>query len=411
MNDHKPYISASTILPEITVKAILLGIILSAVLSAANAYLGLFLGMTVSASIPAAVISMAIFKAFKTANILENNAVQTAASAGESLAAGVIFTIPALVMMGYWQEFSYTETTLIALCGGVLGVLFTIPLRNALIVKEKLTFPEGIATAEVLKTGEEGSGGYIKKLVYGSLVGAGAKFVIEGMKLWSSEFQVASLLKGKAYLYFGTYLTPAVMAVGYIVGLNISLLVFMGGVISWYIAIPAYIAVNGAPEAASAIEMGGEIWSTKIRFLGVGAMIIGGIWSLVSIRKSLWSAISQGLDAFKSSEGKVKEFVRTEYDTPISWVIIGAGILVIPIFIIYLREIQDLPISALMSILMVIAGFLFSSVAGYMAGLVGSSNNPISGVTIATILTSALILAALMGTDAEYGAAAAIFIG
>ncbi|NNC94772.1 MAG: oligopeptide transporter, OPT family, partial [Chitinophagales bacterium] len=149
----------------------------------------------------------------------------------------------------------------------------------------------------------------------------------------------------------------------------------------------------------------------KIRFLGVGAMIIGGIWSLVSIRKSLWSAISQGMDAFKSNKGKAKEYIRTEYDTPISWVIIGAGILVIPIFIIYLREIQDLPISALMSILMVIAGFLFSSVAGYMAGLVGSSNNPISGVTIATILTSALILAALMGTDAEYGAAAAIFIG
>ncbi|MEM6831058.1 MAG: oligopeptide transporter, OPT family, partial [Bacteroidota bacterium] len=166
----KPYIDSNTSLPEITVRAIFLGAILSVVLSAANAYFGLFAGLTVSASIPAAVISMALLKVFKNSNILENNLVQTAASAGESLAAGVIFTMPALVIMGYWQEFNYWETVIISICGGVLGVLFTIPLRNALIVKEKLMFPEGVATAEVLKTGEEG-GKSVKYLVWGSLIG------------------------------------------------------------------------------------------------------------------------------------------------------------------------------------------------------------------------------------------------
>ena len=288
----QPYISPETKLNELTFRSILIGAALSVILGAANAYFGLFSGLTVSASIPAAVISMAILKAFKNANILENNMVQTAASAGESLAAGVIFTIPALVIMGYWQEFNYIETTLISICGGVLGVLFTIPLRQALIVKEKLMFPEGIATAEVLKTGEKG-GKAVKYLVYGSLIGGLFKIGNEALKLWDGIFEKATLLQEKTYLYFSLNLSPALVAVGYIVGLNVSTLVFMGGVITWWmIGIPAYIAITGYDQVAAELiaagqfndmsgitpeALGGALWSVKMRYLGVGAMIVGGL--------------------------------------------------------------------------------------------------------------------------------------
>lgn len=408
--EHKPYIPANTVLPEITVKAVVLGIILSAVLGAANAYMGLFLGMTVSASIPAAVLSMAILRAFRTSNILENNIVQTAASAGESLAAGVIFTLPALVLMQYWTEFNYWETTLIAGTGGVLGVLFTIPLRNALIVREKLMFPEGLATAEVLKAGNEG-GSFLKYLVYGSFIGGGIKLVIEGFKLWPGHFEASALIKGKGFLYFGTYLTPAVMAVGYIVGLNIAFLVLLGGAISWYIGIPVHIGINGVPEGTALMDHANWLYKNEIRYMGVGAMIIGGLWAIISIRGSLGAAVKEGLRAFKKTKEHTSAILRTEYDMPMQWVIIGIGVLLVPIFIIYYREIAMLEITLFMTILMVIAGFIFSAVAGYMAGLVGSSNNPISGVTIATILSCALILAALLGTDSPVGAASAIMIG
>ncbi len=408
-DQHKPYISADKTLPEVTVKAFILGAILSIILSAANAYLGLFAGMTVSASIPAAVMSMAILKLFKTSNILENNIVQTAASAGESVAAGAIFTFPALIIMGYWTDFSYLETMLIALCGGVLGVLFTIPLRSALIVKQKLLFPEGVATAELLKTGEKG-GDSVKYLVWGALLGAGIKVAEAGFKLWDGVAEAAAVVGNKAYAYMGMNLSPALIAVGYIVGVRIAFLVFAGGAISWWIAIPIYMAMNGMPEAGNEVNAGYDIWSQQIRYLGVGAMVVGGLWALISLKESLVFAVKSGLEAIKNKEAG-GTILRTEKDAPMSWVIIAIGAMIVPIFIIYIREIEDVTITILMSILMIIAGFLFSAVAGYMAGLVGSSNNPISGVTIATILTSALILLALLGSGAEKGPAAAILIG
>ena len=407
-NENQPYIGPEKTLPETTIKAFILGALLSVVLSAANAYLGLFAGMTVSASIPAAVLSMAILRLFKKHNILENNIVQTAASAGESLAAGVIFTFPALVLMGYWAEFNYLETMLIALCGGVLGVLFTIPLRSALIVQQKLTFPEGIATSEVLKTGETG-GKAVKFLVWGGLIGAVIKFFEAGLKAWGGVAEGAALLGKKVYAYVGMNLSPALIAVGYIVGIRIASLVFAGGVISWWIAIPLYIAINGAPEG-DPVGIGGALWSGQIRYLGVGAMVVGGLWALISLRSSIGFAVRSGLDAIKKKVDTAN-IPRTERDTPMGRVIIAIGVMIVPVFIIYIREIENIPITALMAILMVIAGFLFSAVAGYMAGLVGSSNNPISGVTIATILTSALILLALLGSGAEKGPAAAILIG
>ncbi|MEM9888031.1 MAG: oligopeptide transporter, OPT family [Bacteroidota bacterium] len=408
-NEHKPYIGADKKLPETTVRAFILGAILSVVLAAANAYLGLFAGLTVSASIPAAVLSMAILRFFKDANILENNIVQTAASAGESLAAGVIFTFPALILMGYWSEFNYLETALIALCGGVLGVLFTIPLRSALIVKQNLKFPEGVATAEVLKTGEQG-GSSVKYLVWGALVGAGIKFIEAGFKLWEGVASAATVAGNKVYAFAAINLSPALIAVGYIVGLRVSILVFAGGVISWWIAIPIYLAVTGIPPDSDPVNLGYQVWSSQIRYLGVGAMVVGGLWALLSLRSSISYAVKSGIEAIRTKTDASK-ILRTEYDTPMSWVIIAIGVMIVPVFIIYIREIEQVGITAMMAILMVIAGFLFSAVAGYMAGLVGSSNNPISGVTIATILTAALILLALLGSGAEKGPAAAILIG
>jgi len=407
----KPYIDSNTSLPEITVKAVLLGAALSIVLSAANAYFGLFAGLTVSASIPAAVISMALLKVFKNSNILENNLVQTAASAGESLAAGVIFTIPALVIMGYWEEFNYWETVTIALCGGVLGVLFTIPLRKALIVEENLKFPEGVATAEVLKTGEEG-GKAVKFLIWGSLIDGLFKAGDAALNLWEGTWQKAAVFNERIYAYFGLNLSPALVAVGYIVGLNISFLVFLGGAISWFVAIPIFVAINGPQEGVDAVTLGGNIWNSQIRFLGVGAMVVGGLWALLSLSSSLGTAFKAGVDAFKKGGKSMKDQVRTEMDTPMSWVLIGIGVLVVPIYFIYLSAIANVAISITMTLIMVVAGFLFAAVAGYMAGLVGSSNNPISGVTIATILFASLLLLTLMGTSDELaGAAGAILIG
>ena len=422
----KSYIDSGVSLPEITVKSVLLGVVLSVVLSAANAYFGLFAGLTVSASIPAAVISMALLKVFKNTNILENNLVQTAASAGESLAAGIIFTIPALVIMGYWESFNYFETTMIALCGGILGVLFTIPLRKALIVKENLKFPEGVATAEVLKTGEEG-GKSIKYLIVGSLIGGLFKFSDSALNLWNGLFEKAAFIQQKYYLYFSLNLSPALVAVGYIVGLNIAVLVFLGGVITWWIGIPIYIGSMGYenvidelvalgkisnPTDVNIYDLGGILWSVKMRYLGVGAMVVGGMWALVSLSNSLAVAFKAGIQSFKNRKSNLKDQIRTEIDTPMSWVIIGIGVMIVPIFMIYFSVIGSPGITLTMTLIMVVAGFLFSAVAGYMAGLVGSSNNPISGVTIATILSASLLLLTLIGTESELkGAAGAILIG
>lgn len=226
----RPYIPASQSLFEITVKAVVLGAVLSVLLGGANAYLGLFAGLTVSASIPAAVISMAVLRMFRRTNILENNIVQTSASAGESLAAGVIFTIPALVLLGTWQRFNYWEVTIIAALGGIIGVLFTIPLRRALIVEQPLRFPEGVATAEVLKVGDRG-GNEVKYIAQAGLIGALFKFGSTGLRLWGETIEWARYTGG-SIAYFGTNLSPALIAVGYIVGLNIATLVFLGGVIN-----------------------------------------------------------------------------------------------------------------------------------------------------------------------------------
>jgi putative OPT family oligopeptide transporter len=403
--------------PQLTVKAVLLGIILSAVLAGANAYLGLFAGLTVSASIPAAVISMAILKMFKDSNILENNIVQTAASAGESLAAGVIFTIPALIIFGYWDVFDYWWVTAIAGLGGLLGVLFTIPLRRSLIVEQKLAYPEGVATAEVLKVGDDPSGG-VKFLAMAAVTGAVIKFCSTGLHALTGTAQAARYFGASTIGYIGINLSPALISVGYIVGLNISVLVFAGGAISWYLGIPIFSAfyLDSSPDLAAMLSAGdgaedlaGAIWSQQIRYLGVGSMVVGGIWALISMRASLLDGVRSGLAQYKS--GPTVASSHTDMDVPMNFVLIGIAIFVIPIFVLYQNIVSNLGVSLAMTVIMVVAGFLFSSVAGYMAGLVGSSNNPISGITIATILFASLVLLALLGPDSTVGPSAAIMIG
>jgi putative OPT family oligopeptide transporter len=404
-----PYIAASESLPEITVKAVLLGAILSAVLAAANAYLGLFAGLTVSASIPAAVISMAVLKLFRDSNILENNIVQTAASAGESLAAGVIFTIPALLLLGTWSSFHYWEVTLIAGFGGLLGVLFTIPLRRALIVERPLRFPEGIATAEVLKVGDEGGAG-VKYLAIAGVVGGLFKLGSTGMRLWSDTAAAASRIGGSIG-FVGTNLSPALVGVGYIVGLNIAVLIFIGGALNWWVAIPVLASLGMGPggEAEAAAR---TLWSTQTRYLGVGAMAVGGLWALIQLRKSLAAGIRSGLAAYHSVKGQDAVAVeRTDRDAPMQWVLVLMVLAVVPLFLIFDYFTGSAGIAAVMAAAMLVAGFLFSAVAGYMAGLVGSSNNPISGVTIATLLVASLLLVWLMGSGSAEGPAAAIFVG
>ena len=429
----EPYIPASRSLPEITLKALVLGFVLSAILAGANAYLGLKVGMTVSASIPAAVISMAVLRLFREHNILENNIVQTAASAGESLAAGVIFTLPALIMLQYWQGFEFLPTMAIALCGGILGVLFTIPLRRALIIEAGLQFPEGVATGEVLKAGTEGGEG-AKYIALAGLAGAFLKLCQTGFKVVSST-AAGSITVGRSIFGVGTELGVALLAVGYIVGLNIALLVFAGGLISWLFGIPIYTAL--ADPADLAAITGGvegydaalEVWSARIRYMGVGAMAAGGIWALVSLVKPIRDGIRSSFEAVrKARSGEADAVPRTEQDTPINIVLIGTAALAVPIFVIFYFIVDPGELGITMGLYWTtlllgvlfsfVAGFLFSSVAGYMAGLVGSSNNPISGVTIATILTISLILLVLLGSQIEFdgeqataAAATAILVG
>ncbi len=399
---------------EITVKALFLGIILSMVLAGANAYLGLFAGMTVSASIPAAVISMGVLSLFKNSNIRENNIVQTAASAGESLAAGVIFTIPALVLLGYWDSFDYFEVAKIAAIGGVIGVLFTVPLRRALIINAKLKYPEGIATAAVLKAGDDAkrsqssdAGGGLGTIALTSLTGGLMKLMQQGFGMWQVEAAGARAIGGSIF-GIGTDLSPALISVGYIVGRNIGILVVGGGLISWAFAIPIYSAVVGFE--GDPLDAAFNIWTTKIRYLGVGAMVVGGVWSLVKLFKPLIEGIKASLDALKENNSE-KEVSIEERDMPINYVGIALAALLIPVFLLYIGIVNSFPIAALLTVVMMIFGFLFSAVAAYMAGVVGSSNNPISGVTIATILFTSILLLALLGTGSGVGAASAIMVG
>jgi putative OPT family oligopeptide transporter len=402
--------------PQLTLRAVLLAVILAVILSAANAYLGLFAGLTIATAIPAAVVSMGVLRLLGGGTILENNIVQTGASAGSSIAAGVIFTIPALIIMGYWPDFKYWWVVGIAGLGGLLGVLFSVPLRRTMIVENPLPFPEGKAAAEVLKAGENPGPG-LKILAFSAAIGAVLKAAAaSGMRLIPDTAAGAGFF-GKYLGYMGTNLSPALLGVGYIVGLNIGIVVLSGSILSWHIGIPIYYAMfQGTDPVLAASNLGASaedaafaIWSTKIRYLGVGAMLIGGVWTLFSLRKSLLSGVKSGIAAAR--KGADADLAETERDLPMKWMLVALVAFVIPLLLLYQAIVGNWGVSIPMAIIMIVAGFLFVSVSAYLAGLVGSSNNPVSGITIATILFASVVLMLLLGRDSPIGAVAAIMIG
>ncbi len=401
---------------QLSLRAVVLSVLLAMVLAAANTYLGLFAGLTIATAIPAAVVSMAVLRVLGGGSILENNIVQTGASAGSSIAAGVIFTLPALVLLGYWQDFRYGWVLAIAGLGGLLGVLFSVPLRRSMIVDNPLPFPEGKAAAEVLKAGENPGPG-LRLLGLSAVLGALVKLAAEsGLRIIPDNATVAGFL-GKYLGYMGTNLSPALLGVGYIIGLNIGIVVLLGSVLSYNIAIPLYHALAPSLDPALAAQLPGLaaadaaslIRAEKIRFLGVGAMLVGGIWTLFSLRGSLLSGIRSGIAAAR--KGTDEAVPETERDLPMKWMLIALVLFVIPLLVLYQAIVHDWLVSVPMALIMVVAGFLFASVSAYLAGLVGSSNNPVSGITIATILFASAVLVLLLGADSPIGAVAAIMIG
>ncbi len=410
----KPYIPAEKVTPELTITSIVMGIILAVVFGAANAYLGLRVGMTVSASIPAAVISMGVIRVLMKKNsILESNIVQTTGSAGESLAAGAIFTLPALFLWakeGVMDKPGIVEITLIALLGGLLGVFFMVPLRNALIVKEHgvLPYPEGTACAEVLLAGEEG-GANASTVFAGMGFAAFFKFIIDGLKAVPGEVN----LKFKGFAgEIGTQIYPAVMSVGYICGPRISSYMFAGGVLAWMVIIPMIVLFGKDlvlyPGTCAIGEMfanggAGAIWGSYIRYIGAGALAAGGIISLV---KSLPLIVNTFAGAVKGmSDIGGGGTLRTEKDMSMKIVI---GVIVVLTLLIWL--VPAVPVSPIGAVVVVVFGFFFATVSSRMVGLVGSSNNPVSGMAIATLLISTLVLK-MTGDGGAHGMEGAIAIG
>ena len=417
----KPYISADKVLPEITVTSLLMGIILAVVFGAANAYLGLKVGMTVSASIPAAVISLGVIRVIMKKNsILESNMVQTIGSAGESLAAGAIFTMPALFL---WAEEGkiampgYLEITLIALFGGILGVLFMIPLRKALIVEEHgiLPYPEGMACAEVLLAGEEG-GSNASTVFAGMGLGAAFKFIVDGLKIVPSDITTPNI-KGYAG-QIGVEIYPALIGVGYICGPSISSYMFAGGIIAWLVLIPAVVFFGGSVDFATLGNTGlagqtiaevyaangaSAIWSNVIKYVGAGAIATGGVISLLKSLPLIIKTFAGAMKSLKNTSGGTN--VRTDRDMKMPVVL---GIILIVIILIWL--VPSVPVSLLGAFLIAIFGFFFATVSSRMVGLIGSSNNPVSGMAIATLLISTFVLKAT-GNTGMAGMTGAIAIG
>ncbi|MED6306191.1 MAG: oligopeptide transporter, OPT family [Candidatus Thermoplasmatota archaeon] len=439
---HKPYVSATTILPEITTQGIILAIILGMLLTAANVYLGLYVGMTVSASIPAAVISMAVLRSLakaniaKGTNILENNWVQTAVSSGESLAAGVIFTLPALLVMNQtsngeigWSEFPYFKTLIIALVGGTIGVLFSISLRRIFIVKEKLPYPEGVACAEVLVAGEKG-GSQVMPIFAGIAFGAIYKIMSSLMVtvdntvkqvsigLWEHGWQGFYTLTGKlnsstAYakskttFYLGAEFSPALLGVGYIVGPAIASFVFFGGLLGAVVIMPIASTLLNPTDAfieqfANAAMSGETVnygdYANHIngrrRMVGVGTMLVGGLYTLVIMREALIKGITEMIEATKQTVTKGSG-LRTDEDLPAKSIALTSAAMAVPMFFM-VWLVSGLLLPAILSLVIIFtAGFLFAAVAGYMAGIVGSSNNPLSGVTIIVVILTATTFALL----------------
>ncbi len=381
----------STAIPELNLRVIILGLFLSVVMGSANVYLGLKAGMTVSASIPAAVVGMLVLRYFGRTrgsshggSILEANQIQTAASAGESLAAGIIFTMPALILIGVWHEFDMFLTTVIAFTGGLLGILFMIPMRQVFIVKneDNLQYPEGLACASVLEAGQESdSSDNATSIIKGALLGGAFKGLISFAGVLKGNLETA-MLSGNRIFFFGGDISPALLAVGFIVRLNVAVLIFIGGFLGWLVGIP--LIGHGLEHAADPVEGAWELWSTKIRYVGVGAMVIGGISSIFRVRKGLVDAIKVLRDSQISITQS--DVPSSQRDIPAKAINIFSAIAVVLVGGVYYYITNDVAITVVTTIIMIIMAFFFTAVASYIVGLVGNSNSPVSGMTITAVL-------------------------
>ncbi len=419
----EPLIPASTTLPEFTVKSFILSVILAIVLSASNAYLALKIGTTISASIPASVLALGILRFFRNSNVLESNMVQTAASAGEGVAGAISFVLPAMIFLHIWQGFPYWNTVIITLLGGWLGVFFSIPLRRVMLNLKTLRFPEGTAIGNVLKASVEG-GRQLKYIIQGGVLGAVVTFAQTGLRVLVDNIQLwAFTPKSIVGIAFG--FNPATLASGYIVGFEVAMSLLTGTVIGWIILIPIIALMYGAPHTGSAYDAVSSLWSNHLRFVGVGTMLVGGVWTLFRLLKPIASGLRLSFSSLRRGDSNQKEAVlRTERDVPIVWVILGSLILICLLFaftFFYLhREPLELGASTLwlvtlLTILYVIViGFILATIAAYFAGLIGSTNNPISGLLIISILLLAfiyfLIFRAEIKEQAEYIASTVIVV-
>ena len=411
---------------ELTLRAIALGLVLAVVLGAANVYLGLKVGMTVSASIPAAVVAMLLLRrVLGGGTILEANQVQTAASAGESLAAGILFTVPAIVLIGFWAEFDFWATTLIAVAGGWLGVLFMIPMRRVFIEESpELPYPEGVACASVLEAGgDRADPADGRAVLLGGLLGAVVKLSTSFLAILRSSIENAVAVGGVRPVFIGADLSPALLAVGYIVRLEVALQIFIGGAIGWLVLLPMapevmnvfasesvdLLRASSGDFDGSATDRAWALWSGGVRYVGVGAMAVGGLAALIRVRDGLRRAVIELGEGWSSARGS--DVDRT--DLAPAQIGLFTTLAIAIVAGLYWRFTSDLGVTALATLIMVVASFFFVGVASYIVGLVGNSNSPVSGMTITAVLMTGALLwlfgySGVQGMVATLGVAAIV---
>ena len=432
----KPYVPAKTDLKELTLRAVIPGAFFSVILGAANAYLGLKVGLTVAATFPAAVMAMAVLKPMK-GTILEENIFRTTAAVGEALVAGAIFTLPAFIIAGVWEKFHYFESTALMLLGGILGVLFVVFLRRSLLEDKTLPFPESVACAEIVKAGQKGKSG--AGMVFGAI---GISALIEFVKNSNGYYLIQETV-GKFFTFAKSKITfmnttggtigestfeggiflrtpnasPAMLGVGYIIGPRLASVVFSGGVFAWLLLVPLlnFVYSNNIEKIAEAngialdwTMLSGAIWFSIVRPVAVGAMLVGAIYTLFMMRKSLLSGIARVVQDIKTAKTDVATTKnRLDEDLPYNLVIGGIVALVIPIAVVYYHFCRDIGGAIIAALVMTVAGFLFAAVAGFLVGTIGSSNNPISGLTLTTLIVAALMMV-IVGVKGDFGIAAVL---
>lgn len=400
MRHDTPYVSADKSIAELTFRVVILAIILTLILAISNAYLALKLGILTSASIPAAMISIGVLRFFKGSTLLENNAVQTAASAGEAVAGGIVYTIPGLIVIHYWYGFDYVTNCLIALCGGVLGVLFSIPLRRILVNDHALRFPEGRAITEVLKSSVEKTG--LRDLAYGGLIGGLLELFQMGFKIISGSWSYWFATK-RALFSVGIGFSATMIGAGFLIGHDMALSIFIGAIIAWLFALP--VTSQFYPEwigASSLADAGTHLWNTELRYLGIGGMLFAGIWTFAKLLRPLMNSIYVSMASTARRRKAGGDVPRTDRDIPYFFLMIGVGLMLGVLYALFhflfpltqlgLPEHQIPMFVAVAVIYVLIIGFLFSVITAYFSGMVGVTASPGSSVVIAGVLLAAYLL-------------------